>query len=131
MGNYLPSPRLTPKNYQLGIYELSDNLTIDQITCDRLKDDWAQSPYPSSTQDIGDICLDLNQSRKQGGGIQIGMEVLINLIIVGIDSTVACYAFLSSFSKRLAWFFILLTSPSIFANRKGAPPVYFSCFREL
>jgi len=62
MGNYLPSPRLTPKNYQLGIYKLPDDLALDQISCDQLIDDWAQFPYPSSTQDIGGKWLDLNQS---------------------------------------------------------------------
>ncbi|PLC49578.1 hypothetical protein CR159_11615 [Pollutimonas subterranea] len=53
MGNYLPSPRLVPKSYRLGIYELPDSALCESLDRDQLPDDWPQYPYPESTQSIG------------------------------------------------------------------------------
>lgn len=53
MGNYLPSPRLVPKAYRLGIYELPDNIECDEVSEEDLPADWPFYPYPSSTQAIG------------------------------------------------------------------------------
>jgi RES domain-containing protein len=51
MANYLPSPRLVPKSYRLGIYEIDDSL-VDTLNED-LPPNWADYPYPSETQQIG------------------------------------------------------------------------------
>lgn len=53
MGNYLPSPRLIPKHYRLGIYSLPDDVAIDIFPEKKLPKDWANFPYPKSTQEIG------------------------------------------------------------------------------
>jgi RES domain-containing protein len=58
MANYLPSPRLIPKNYRLGIYELDKNAAIHVLPDTQLPDDWACFPYPRSTQQIGKDWLD-------------------------------------------------------------------------
>ncbi len=58
MANYLPSPRLVPENYRLGIYEISDSLHIYILPDASLPDDWAAFPYPKSTQKVGGDWLD-------------------------------------------------------------------------
>ena len=57
MANYLPSPRLVPLSYRLGIYEIADDTTLENITYQELPEDWAQFPYPASTQKLGDEWL--------------------------------------------------------------------------
>lgn len=57
MANYLPSPRLVPSDYRLGVYELPDTVTIDELPAEQLPDDWAVYPYPTSTQQIGNEWL--------------------------------------------------------------------------
>lgn len=58
MANYLPSPRLIPDNYRLGIYEYPDVLPIHTLPDSLLPSDWALFPYPASTQTIGGDWLD-------------------------------------------------------------------------
>ncbi len=58
MANYLPSPRLIPENYRLGIYEIPDTLSFYTLSNDNLPDDWANYPYPVSTQEIGGAWLE-------------------------------------------------------------------------
>ncbi|MEM9154933.1 MAG: RES family NAD+ phosphorylase [Cyanobacteria bacterium P01_F01_bin.33] len=53
MANYLPSPRLVPKNYRLGIYELPDEVSCKTLEIADMPPDWAKYPYPASTQAIG------------------------------------------------------------------------------
>jgi len=53
MANYLPSPRLIPKNYRLGIYELDERASTSVFSECKLPGDWACFPYPWSTQQIG------------------------------------------------------------------------------
>lgn len=53
MANYLPSPRLVPSNYRLGVYEVDDDILIDRWTVDEMPDDWLDFPYPKSTQRLG------------------------------------------------------------------------------
>lgn len=53
MANYLPSPRLIPKSYQLGIYEVPDDIPIKKLNTSELPQDWNDYPYPKSTQEIG------------------------------------------------------------------------------
>lgn len=57
MAHYLPSPRLLPKNYRLGIYSLPNNLKIEKWTVDQLPKDWKQFPYPRTAQKKGDAWL--------------------------------------------------------------------------
>lgn len=53
MANYLPSPRLVPKTYRLGVFEVNDDIAIDRWTLDEMPDDWRDFPYPKSTQRMG------------------------------------------------------------------------------
>ncbi len=53
MANYLPSPRLIPKHYRLGIYELEKTASITALSECKLPENWACFPYPRSTQQIG------------------------------------------------------------------------------
>lgn len=62
MANYLPSPRLVPKSYRLGIYELPDSVSCISLTVENLPKNWAEYPYPSSTQKIGSRWLNENNS---------------------------------------------------------------------
>ena len=58
MANYLPSPRLIPDNFHLGIYEAPDTAPFYTLPDSDLPDDWAEFPYPISTQTIGGEWLD-------------------------------------------------------------------------
>ena len=53
MANYLPSPRLVPGNYRLGVFEVDDDIPIDHWTLHEMPDDWRDFPYPKSTQKLG------------------------------------------------------------------------------
>jgi RES domain-containing protein len=53
MANYLPSPRLIPADYRLGIYHLPDTVSSQTLTLKQLPEDWSRYPYPLSTQKIG------------------------------------------------------------------------------
>ena len=53
MANYLPSPRLVPKSYRLGIYELPDDVAMVRWPVSMLPPDWRDFPYPNSTQRMG------------------------------------------------------------------------------
>ncbi|NJK58637.1 MAG: RES family NAD+ phosphorylase [Pleurocapsa sp. SU_5_0] len=82
MANYLPSPRLIPKDYNLGIYDLPSNTKTKTLTIDDLPDDWADFPYPLSTQLIGSNWLNSNQELcliVPSAAIPEGME---NIVIV-------------------------------------------------
>jgi len=53
LANYLPSPRLIPPSYRLGIYEFPNTLRYHTLPDGELPDDWAAFPYPTSTQELG------------------------------------------------------------------------------
>lgn len=53
MANYLPSPRLIPGDYRLGIYDIPDTSPLHTFPESDLPKDWAAFPYPISTQNIG------------------------------------------------------------------------------
>ena len=53
MANYLPSPRLVPSSYRLGIYELPDDTPMDRWPVSVLPPDWRDFPYPISTRRMG------------------------------------------------------------------------------
>lgn len=53
MANYLPSPRLIPKTYRLGTYQLSEQASITRYQPDELPTNWADYPHPIETVHIG------------------------------------------------------------------------------
>ncbi|MEM8719795.1 MAG: RES family NAD+ phosphorylase [Cyanobacteria bacterium P01_G01_bin.39] len=62
MANYLPSPRLIPADYRLGIYHLPDTISSQNLMINNLPQDWSRYPYPSSTQEIGSQWLNEGSS---------------------------------------------------------------------
>lgn len=62
MAHYLPSPRLVPPNFAMGIYRLPDELKTETLSRNQLPNDWAQYPYPKSTQELGTQWLIANRS---------------------------------------------------------------------
>ena len=82
MANYLPSPRLVPADYKLGIYFLPDNISTQTITTEDLPPNWSQYPYPLTTQKIGTQWLESNYSLLlivPSVAVPAGME---NIIVV-------------------------------------------------
>ena len=53
MANYLPSPRLSPSSYRLGVYEIAGDPSMECWTVDDLPAGWERFPYPPSTQRMG------------------------------------------------------------------------------
>ena len=53
MANYLPSPRLVPRDYRLAVYVVPDDAVIEHWSVDSLPADWRHFPYPPSTQRMG------------------------------------------------------------------------------
>lgn len=62
MANYLPSPRFIPPSYRLGIYEIDDEVSTKTLKVEDLPADWANYPYPISTQKIGSQWLESLES---------------------------------------------------------------------
>ena len=52
MGNYIPNPRLIPKDYLLGIFKVRTN-AIETVELADLPDGWDLSPPPNFTRSIG------------------------------------------------------------------------------
>lgn len=77
MGNYLPSPRLVPKSYRLGIYDLPDSVPCESLAEHELPANWPHYPYPESTQLIGSQWLKKCQSlvlRIPSAAVPAGLE---------------------------------------------------------
>ncbi len=53
MANYLPSPRLVPDTYRLGVFEMPDGTVVERWSVWELPSDWTDYPYPRSTQRRG------------------------------------------------------------------------------
>ena len=53
MANYLPSPRLVPSGYRLGVYEVAGQPSVERWAAEDLPADWNRFPYPRSTQRMG------------------------------------------------------------------------------
>ncbi len=53
MANYLPSPRLVPPTYRLGVYDVAGNLPTERWTAADLPAGWDGFPWPPSTQRMG------------------------------------------------------------------------------
>ena len=82
MANYLPSPRLIPKEYHMGIYDLPKQTISKTLTIKDMPENWAKFPYPISTQTIGSRWLESNKELcliVPSVAIPEGME---NIIIV-------------------------------------------------
>ncbi|MBF0266681.1 MAG: RES domain-containing protein [Gammaproteobacteria bacterium] len=62
MANYIPSPRLLPANFQLGIYEIPDSVQYYELPEKLLPANWADFPYPLATQTIGGKWLEQCQT---------------------------------------------------------------------
>ncbi|MFC0269111.1 RES family NAD+ phosphorylase [Kushneria aurantia] len=52
MSHYLPSPRLVPASYRIGIFEVPDD-AIDRWSLADLPDDWNIYPHPAATRAMG------------------------------------------------------------------------------
>ncbi|PMR71742.1 RES family NAD+ phosphorylase [Halomonas heilongjiangensis] len=61
MGNYIPSPKLVPKGYVLGTFDVAST-AIETVELTDLPDDWDQFPYPKCTQQLGSAFLARNQN---------------------------------------------------------------------
>ena len=53
MANYLPSPRLIPPTYRLGIYRTAEDVPMIRWSPEKLPCDWNAFPFPRWTQEEG------------------------------------------------------------------------------
>jgi RES domain-containing protein len=53
---------MVPPSYRLGIYEIPENVAIEKLESKHWPADWAEFPYPQSTQTIGDGWLKAKSS---------------------------------------------------------------------
>lgn len=53
MANYLPSPRLVPTTYRLGVYEVASSASLKRLQVGDLPDDWDEFPHPQWTRKEG------------------------------------------------------------------------------
>lgn len=60
MANYTASPRMLTPSTVLGTYEIPDESPIKLFSTGHLPTDWAEFPYPVSTQALGDDWLQGN-----------------------------------------------------------------------
>lgn len=77
MANYIPSPRLVPGQYRLGIYGIPDTSPIHTLPESKLPKDWAAFPYPASTQTIGSDWL--------SAGHEMGLLVPSSAVPEGLE----------------------------------------------
>lgn len=83
LANYLPSPRLVPTSYRLGIYTVSERVKVDTWDTTDLPADWNHYPYPVSTQKLGTQWLRENRRmalRVPSAAVPGGLEhcVVVN-----------------------------------------------------
>ena len=53
MAHYLPSPRLVPPGYRLGVYEVGDEVALERWHVRDLPEGWDRYPHPRSTRRMG------------------------------------------------------------------------------
>ncbi len=53
MANYLPSPRLVPATYRLGVYEVASSASMKRWPVADLPKEWAEFPHSQWTQQEG------------------------------------------------------------------------------
>ena len=90
LANYLPSPRLVPASYRLGIYTLYARTKVDTWRVEDLPEEWNQYPYPGATQQLGAAWLRSGKRlalRVPSAAVPGGLEscVLINPRHAAID----------------------------------------------
>ena len=113
MANYLPSPRLVPTGYRLGVYEMAGNPSEDRWTTEDLPADWDRFPYPRSTQRMGSDWLTRGEAP---------LLVLPSAAVPGgLDNIVlAAPARLDAGSIRLIADHERLYNPRAFASTRGS-----------
>ena len=62
MANYTVNPRMVPKSFRLGVYQLDDAVELDRLDPDSWPEGWYEFPYQKMTQQIGDQFLGARQS---------------------------------------------------------------------
>ncbi len=53
MANYLPSPRLVPAAYRLGVYEVASSASVKRLQVRDLPEDWNEFPHLPWTRKAG------------------------------------------------------------------------------
>ena len=53
MAHYIPTPRLVPKSFRLGEYEVPESISQEWLKTQDYPQDWNANVYPKSTQQIG------------------------------------------------------------------------------
>lgn len=106
LANYLPSPRLVPANYRLGIYTLSGRTKVDTWSVDDLPEQWNEYPYPTSTQQLGAAWLKSKKRvalRVPSAAVPGGLEtcVVINPLHAAINQLKLVDQRRDIYSKRL------------------------------
>ena len=61
MANYLPSPRLVPSTYRLGVYRTAEAVSMVRWSPETLPSGWNAFPYPRWTQEEGSRWLILGE----------------------------------------------------------------------
>ena len=77
MANYIPSPRLVPKTYALGIYSLTARVSAATLSIKELPDNWLHFPCPAATQKIGSQWLESKKAlllRVPSSAVAEGLE---------------------------------------------------------
>lgn len=62
MANYLPSPRLVPADYRLGVFELPDDVATETLDRRALPRAWDSYPFGKHTQRLGSRWLDARRA---------------------------------------------------------------------
>ncbi len=78
LANYLPTPRLLPKNTVMCVYDVSGDIGVERVDVSKLSNDWADFPYPISAQKIGTEFL---TSCKN-----LALEVPSSAVTAGLES---------------------------------------------
>jgi RES domain-containing protein len=103
MANYLPSPRLVPKNYRLGVYHLPEQY-IEHFSAP-LTEEWAEYPYPLSTQILGSQWLSKSSNTAlvlPSAATPNGLEsiAMLNPLHGGIKQLALVKSYQDIFNKR-------------------------------
>ncbi len=80
MANYLPSPRLVPSSYRLGIYDLPNDTPTERWLVSMLPSDWRDFPYPKSTRQMGTDWLiggDAHLLVVPSAAVPAGLETIV------------------------------------------------------
>ena len=112
MANYLPSPRLVPAGYRLGVYEVAGNPSMERWTVADLPVGWNRFPWTRSTQRLGSEWL------TRGSAALLALPSAA--VPGGLDDIVlAAPARLDPESIRLVAAHERLYSPRAFAGARG------------